>query len=228
MKKLAILTHVYNAAKATQEQVDAWSTLSHRETELLEFLVADDCSDQALRLRTYGLPLRLFRIPTDIPWNMAGAKNLLHSQSSAEWLLFFDIDNRINPVLLGTLARQVDQLDPGIIYLFPWILLGEEQAQPHINTFLIHRETLDEIGGFDEDFCGHYGYEDVVFHLIAERKGFQRSLLTGFPFVAHVAPTPDLNRDLSRNQTLGSQKIALPEYPLGPKIRFEWYEVNTK
>ncbi len=226
MKKLAILTHVYNAAKATQEQVDSWSTLSHRDTEAIEFLIADDCSDAPLKLRTYGLPLRLFRIPTDIPWNMAGAKNLLHSKSTAEWLLFFDVDNRINPSLLGLLAGQLDKLDPRVIYLFPWILNGEEQPQPHINTFLIHRSTLDVVGGFDEDFCGHYGYEDVVFHLIAERKGFLRGLLQGFPFVAHVAPTPDLDRDLTRNQTLGSQKIALPEYPMGSKIRFEWYEVK--
>lgn len=227
MKKLAVITHVYNAAKATQEQVDSWAQIPHLKTSLMEFLIADDCSDEPLRLKSYGLPLRLFRIPTDIPWNMAGAKNLLHSQSTAEWLLFFDVDNRVEPNLLGLLAESVDRLNPKTIYLFPWILNGEVQAQPHINTFLIHRDALDVIGGFDEDFCGHYGYEDVIFHILLERLGFNRELLSDIPFVAYVAPTPGLSRDLTRNQKLGTEKIAMPQYPMGPKIRFEWYEVKT-
>lgn len=224
-KKLAVLIHIYNAQQVTQEQVDAWATLSHAQTEIMEFLVADDCSSTPLELRSYGLPLRLFRITTDIPWNMAGAKNLLHAKSTAEWLLFFDVDNRADPALLAQLAQQVDQLDPNTIYMFPWILDGREQEQPHINTFLIHRTALDRIGGFDEDFCGHYGYEDVLFHHVAQRAGIGRVLLLGVLFVAHVGPTLGLSRDVTRNQALANAKASEPHYQVGPKLRYHWQEV---
>ena len=224
-KKLAVALHVYNGRLAIQEQVDAWATLSHLQTEVMEFLVADDCSSMPLELRSYGLPLRLFRITTDIPWNMAGAKNLLHAKSRAEWLLFFDVDNRADPALLAHLANQVDQLDANTIYMFPWILGGEEQEQPHINTFLIHRGTLDRMGGFDEDFCGHYGYEDVLFHHVAQRMGIARVLMRGIPFVAAIGATEGLSRDAVRNQALANAKASQPDYQVGPKLRFHWQEV---
>ena len=224
MKKLAILIHVYNAQQVTQEQVDAWATLSHQVTESLEFLIADDCSEQPLQLRRYGLPLRLLRITTDIPWNMAGAKNLLHAQSTAPWLLFFDVDNRVKPEQLGQLCAMLDQLDTKTIYMFPWILDGAEQEQPHINTFLIHRDTLESMGGFDEDYCGHYGYEDVLFHHLAERRGLPRVLMQGMPFVAHIGPTLGLSRDTTRNQALTAHKANDPHYQVGPRLRFDWCE----
>ncbi len=225
MKKLAILIHVYNAQVVTQEQVDSWAELSHRDTESIEFLIADDCSSVPLQLRRYGLPLRQFRITTDIPWNMAGAKNLLHAKSTADWLLFFDVDNRVAPSLLVRLAKFLDQLDQSTIYMFPWILNGQEQEQPHINTFLIHRSTLDELGGFDEDFCGHYGYEDVLFQYLARRRGMKYVLLSDMPFIAHIGPTEGLNRDLSRNQEICAMKANDPGYRVGSKIRFNWVEI---
>jgi GT2 family glycosyltransferase len=178
-----------------------------------------------LQLRRYGLPLRQFRITTDIPWNMAGAKNLLHEKSTAEWLLYFDVDNRVDPQQLAMLALQVGQLDAKTVYWFPWILHGEEQAQPHINTFAIHRDTLERLGGFDEDFCGYYGLEDVLFHHIAQKHGVQRVVLQGMPFVAHIGATEGLSRDTSRNQALANAKGADPEYRVGQRIRFHWQEI---
>ena len=34
---------------------------------------------------------------------------------------------------------------------------------PHINTFMISRWGYFRAGGFDEDFSGHHGFEDVLF-----------------------------------------------------------------
>lgn len=222
MKKLALLTHVYNSPEAAQGQVDAWATLTHQQTEALEFIIVDDCSDEPLSLRSYNLPLRLFRITTDIPWNMAGAKNLLLSKSTAEWLLFFDVDNRPTPTDIAGLSQALTQLDRQTVYMFPW-KNGQPGVESHINTFLVHREVVQSAGGFDEDFCGHYGYEDVYFHYVLQRLGHNRVILANVPFEQGSARTEGLSRDSERNKALATRKYNANERP-GPALRFQWIE----
>jgi len=220
------MTHVYNAPQAAQIQVDGWASLSHSQTESLEFLLVDDCSQTPLELRGYGLPLRLLRITTDIPWNMAGAKNLLVSQSTADWLLFFDVDNRAEPTDIAALSLSLPQLDPRTVYMFPW-KNGTPGVEMHINTFLISREVVENAGGFDEDFCGHYGYEDVYFHYVLQRLGYNRVMLTNVPFVQGLARTEDLNRDAERNKELAARKFNAGELPM-QGLRFNWIEQRVR
>ena len=225
-KKLAVMTHVYNAPQAAQAQVDGWASLSHLQTESLEFLMVDDCSQTPLDLRGYGLPLRLLRITRDIPWNMAGAKNLLLAQSSADWLLFFDVDNRAEPAALAALAQSLDQLDPRKVHMFPW-KNWTPGVEMHINTFLIRRELVEAAGGFDEDFCGHYGYEDVYFHAVVQSLGFGRVMLTNMPFEQGTARTEGLSRDAERNKELALRKFNTGELPK-PGLRFTWVEQRVR
>jgi len=40
--------------------------------------------------------------------------------------------------------------------------LGREDSNSH-NIYLIHKEDFEIIGGYDEDFSGNYGYDDLHF-----------------------------------------------------------------
>lgn len=224
MPELALLTHVYNSQEAVEGQLDNLRKLDDSVLGRLEVLVVDDCSDQHLAVKAPELPLRTFRITTDIPWNMAGAKNLLRSQASAPWLLYFDIDNMLPASQIQILVNSLGALNTETVYMFQRIHDGM-QVDSHINTFLIHRKVLEAVGGFDEDFCGHYGYEDVFFHYLVGQKGFNRVLLNDLTFIQGSARTETLNRDLERNNALTQGKVARKEGTSERQLRFEWVEL---
>lgn len=223
MAELALLTHVYNAQAAVEGHIANWQLLDQADLERLEIRVVDDCSDVPLSVNRAALPLRTFRITTDIPWNMAGAKNLLRMQSSAPWLLFFDVDNMLPAPDLHRLIVSLPSLQAQTIYMFARTHDGVA-VDSHINTFLIHRDVLNAVGGFDEDFCGHYGFEDVYFHHLAVRKGFNRVLLVDLTFLQGNARTETLDRDLSRNDALAQGKASRNEDTAPRQLRFEWIE----
>lgn len=228
-KKLALLTHVYNAGASVRRQIENWKSLPQAILDQIEILIVDDFSDPPLHLEIDPgmLPIRLFRILTDIPWNMAGAKNLLRRQASAPWQLYFDIDNHLPHEEFIRLFLGLDGLSPNTAYMFRRIMAGEE-VDPHINSFLIHRDALNKAGGFDEDFCGHYGYEDVLFHHVLTLKGIDRVLLHDMAFIQALnAATLTLDRDLSRNNALIQQKASTHPDPSPIQVRFLWKEVTA-
>lgn len=223
-KRLAVLTHVFNAAEAVEDQVSTWRTLPPDCREQMEFLVVDDCSDQPLEVDRGDLPLRLLRVTTDIPWNMAGAKNLLRQQSTAPWMLFFDIDNHLPAAGMTMLVQVLDRLNPATLYMFARTMNGQP-VETHINTFLVHRSVVDAVGGFDEDFCGHYGYEDVFFHHLVAQKQFGKILLNDLSFQQKSARIETLDRDLERNKELIESKAAQGLGTSQEQIRFDWVEL---
>ena len=225
-KQLALLTHVYNAATAVARQVDSWRVLPEDILAQIEILIADDYSDIPLSIEKGHLPIRLFRITTDIPWNMAGAKNLLRTQATAPWLLFFDVDNHLPPEQMALLTHALDRLDPANLYMFQRSMEGG-LVDPHINTFLVHRSIVDSVGGFDEDFCGHYGYEDVYFHHLLMQRKIDKVLLNDICYIQAInAATLDLSRDMSRNGQLIQDKSVQGLGTSASQIRFEWHEIG--
>ena len=225
MPKLTLCTHFYNGIDGLNQQLSEWRKLSPKSKELIEILLVDDYSSEKYVIDCDDLPIRLFRVTTDINWNMAGCKNLLKLQAKSNWMLFFDIDNYALSEELDLLIQNINKLDVNNVYMFPRIHNGEF-VDPHINTFLVSKIALDKFNGFDEDFCGNYGFEDVLFHNQVIKYGFNRVLLESVKFYQHKARTNDLNRDLEINQKLIQAKAALgfpnPENP----IRFEWVEIN--
>ena len=221
MTEIAFLTHVFNAQSAVENHLSNFRAMDAADLERLEFLVVDDCSDQPLAVEHDDLPVRTFRITTDIPWNMAGAKNLLRNQAKAPWLLFFDIDNLLPASEIKTLITSLGSLNEQTVYMFQRIY-DDVNVDSHINTFLIHRNVLNAVGGFDEDFCGHYGYEDVFFHHLLVQKGVDRILLMDLTFVQGSARTETLNRDMERNNILTQKKVASKEGTSERQLRFEW------
>ena len=224
-KKLALLTRVYNAAEAVNRQAAIWRQLPPEQLDQLEILIADDYSDTPPDPDRSGLPMRLFRITSDIPWNMAGAKNLLRKQATAPWLLFFDVDNHLPADERLLLLQSLDRLDPAKLYMFKRSMEGQE-VDPHINTFLVHRDVVDAAGGFGEDFCGHYGYEDVFFHHLLMQRKVDRVLLVNMCFIQAVnAATLSLDWDSSRNNALIQAKVARGEGTSPDQLRFSWIDV---
>jgi glycosyltransferase involved in cell wall biosynthesis len=226
LPKITLITQVYNQPDAVARHVASWKSLDPQVARQLEFVVVDDFSDAPLDVpERGGLNLRLFRVTDDIDWNMPGCKNLAALMARADFLLFFDCDNMIAPDGLAALARAVGQLRPDVLYNFRRVLEDGEEMAPHINTLLMSKRGFFQAGGMDEDFSGHYGYEDVHFHHMWRHHVGTELLLSDIAFTQLGYRTSTMSRDTSRNQALIHEKINVQQYRRSTgKLRFNWSE----
>lgn len=203
-----------------------WSEFSPFLRQHLHFLLIDDCSDRVLDpVPPAPLRLTVARVLEDRGWNNAGAKNLGFRLAREGWVFQSDIDHSFDA---GAARRLVEmEKDVDKIYRPHRSRIDRagvlEEIHPHENTFLIHRGTFWQIGGYDEDFSGHYGYEDVLFRNVSEGRWAELEDVT---VTAHVTwSTAGVVRDASRNEKLYKKKLKELKrglYRNGMVLRFRW------
>ncbi len=222
---LSVITHVYNAQAGVDAQLDNWRLLPPQVRESVDLIVIDDHSEVPLTVNAAGLNVRLFRVLDDIDWNMPGCRNLGAMHAAAPWMLYFDVDNILPPVMAERMIQGLPTLDPFTLYVFRRIHDGVEVA-PHINSFLITKRGFYRAGGYDEDFVGHYGFEDVLFRNMWRRYVGKEVMLSDIAFQQKGWRTNDLNRDLTRNQALIQYKAATGFQKPKGVVRFGWEEIT--
>lgn len=224
--KLSVITHVYNEQATMDAHVSFWKSLPPDVLSQVEFLCVDDFSDQPLRIEKGPLNLRLFRVTDDIEWNMPGCKNLAVAMSRADWLLFFDIDNIVDGNGFRSIVGALGSMQRNTMYRFRRVQDGRE-VDSHINTMVLSKWGFYRAGWMDEDFAGHYGYDDVHFHNMWNKYVGNQVLITDIAFQQLNIRTESLNRDQTHNYNLIRRKV-MDEGVRGSvgKIRFNWAEVE--
>ena len=230
MPKLSIISHFYNHPTMVEQQIAHWQSIAPEFLRDIEFILVDDCSEELPTIVRGNLDLRLFRITSDIMWNQAGARNLGTYHASGDWALFFDIDQKLMLDTVPLLLANLDTLQKQTMYyLRIKELIDVTVNQPlsnHPNTFLVPLADFKVMGRYDEDFTGHYGYEDLYLPRVWEAAGGKRAMLnTPIFFEDMKFGTGNFNRDLSRNQTLALQKVAAGCRNSPGILRFDWQEV---
>jgi hypothetical protein len=226
MAELTLITHVYNAQQPVDNQLALWKQFSPALRARLSFLVIDDHSDEPLRLDKGDLDLRLVRVDDDIDWNMPGCRNLAATLCETPWMLFFDVDNVCSEASLQRIVDNLPRLDRHRLHVFRRVENGVD-VEPHINSFLITRQGFFKAGGYDEDFSGHYGFEDVAFRMMWRKHVGGEVLLTDIAFEQIAFRTSGLDRDLSRNQALIAQRAAQGMPKPRSMLRFAWGDVTA-
>jgi hypothetical protein len=226
MSRLTIITHVYNAQGPVAQQLALWQQYDPALLAELEFIVIDDHSDELLQVDPGPLKLRLIRVEDDIDWNMPGCRNLAATLAASEWLLFFDVDNVASEASVRKILLALPRLDARRLHVFRRVQDGVD-VEPHINSFLISRQGFWRAGGYDEDFSGHYGFEDVAFRMMWRKHVGTEVLLTDIAFEQIAFRTSGLDRDTARNQLLIQARAAagMPK-PRG-MLRFAWGEAGA-
>jgi 2-polyprenyl-3-methyl-5-hydroxy-6-metoxy-1,4-benzoquinol methylase len=224
--RISVITHVYNEQATMDAHVRLWKSLPREIVSQVEFLCVDDCSDVPLKIDKGHLNIRLFRVTDEIEWNMPGCKNLAVAMSRADWLMFFDVDNIINASGFQRIVASLGTLKQDTMYRFRRVQEGHD-LDSHINTMVLSKNAFFKAGWMDEDFSGHYGFDDVHFHHMWAKCGGKQVLITDIAFEQLNIRTQNLNRDQSHNQALIQRKVLL-EGVRGSvgKIRFSWEEVN--
>ena len=226
MRQLTLVTHVYNAQQPVVHQLQRWHQFDPALLAQLSFLVIDDFSDPPLAINPGPLNLRLLRVHDDIDWNMPGCRNLAATLAGTDWLLFFDIDNVASEADLRKIVDALPRLDRSRLHVFRRTQDGVD-VEPHINSFLITRDGFFRAGGYDEDFCGHYGFEDVLFRMMWRQHVGKEVLLTDIAFEQLGFRTAGLDRDTTRNQALIQARAAAGMPKPRAMLRFAWGEVVT-
>lgn len=231
MPKLTIVTHHYNGHDKAQALVSHMNGLPADIANDIELLVVDDFSDKACQLsNSGGIQLKQLRITDDIAWNQSGARNLGAMLSRSNWLLFFDIDQQPNLSALEKLIKGLSSFESKTMYFFYVSNFIDSnlkiELSVHPNTFMVNKYDFIEFGMYDEDFAGHYGFEDIYLPYVWEKNGGRRIILGNSPFFEDQNfKTSAMNRSIDRNKDLANKKVALGSPRAKSFIRFSWIEI---
>jgi hypothetical protein len=143
--------------------------------------------------------------------------------AEGEWVIASDIDHLLTAEGLERVLSM--EKDPDAVYYFSRRKEDESVKHPHPNSFLIRRKTFWDVGGYDEDFCGHYGKGDLFLRTQFERACTIVKLEQPALIEIDNGATPGLNRMTRRNRWLAKWKrfqFGRGKYRNGRTLRFEW------
>jgi len=218
------------------------SLLRHYETyprdlmRMIMFVLVDDCSPVGIEIPDdIDLNWTLYRVDSDIEWNQAGARNLGATMAPSENLVLTDVDHTFPEALL----RRICETRIPLRRFYKFKRANPDGSKKHsaCNILLLSKGGFFESMGYDEEFCGHYGYEDVAFRHTLAHLGYKLRYLTRR--VRIVSTEIDRNesyhsleRSLEHNERLLQKKLPLIDsrYPLAGHSRrflnFEWHKVG--
>jgi len=228
MIELSLVYPYYNNRANLDRQMELWAHLPRELARRVEYVLVDDGSPQPAAVPpSCPLNLTLVRINEDIPWNQPGARNLGLKLAEGEWAIASDIDHIFPIDGLSQVLSMVK--DPDSVFYFGRRREDGSEKHPHPNSFLILRKTFWSVGGYDEDFCGHYGKDDLFLRKTFERACQIVELKAPALIELNDAATPGMLRKTRRNRRLYKRKLRRLEkgrYQNGRTIRFEWEIVN--
>ena len=137
----------------------------------------------------------VYRIEKDIAWNQPQANNLGFSKIPNEVVLRMDIDHYFT---LDDI-KKVLKIKPKEkeIIKFKRLYKGKRISEGK-NIYLANVNDIVYIGGYNEIFCGNYGYEDGDLMLRMRKAGFTFTISDILCRVDDL-PTRGLNRDTTIN-----------------------------
>ena len=222
--KITIFHTFYNQHSMLSKHFASWT---QHPRDSFEYILVDDCSPETITEECPNANLSIVRVNQDIPWNIAGARNLGFHLAKTEWVFCGDIDHVVTPEA----AKQIlalDLSDPNIVYKFRRISNpdGYIGCEAIINI-LMNRNRFFEVGGYDEDFSGNYGKEETFFRHCLERHRLKLIQCDHISLDWHPksGATHGLKRDKTINGKLFEEKMVSLKrggYKNGTILRFGW------
>lgn len=179
-------------------------------TSRIQFVVVDDGSPLPVQLpKDLELNVLLLRVCQDIAWNQPGARNLGVVLSRSEKVLMTDVDHEFPEETLRYLVGK--KCPPRHMYKPARREWDGEVINPHPNTFLLCRSTFLRYFGYDEEFVGQYGFDDLMFCEWQRYNGTRFLRLPCRYYVVHrkidrEGAYHSLQRDDSHNRRMAERK----------------------
>ncbi len=218
------ISHIfYNQHGMLDLHKSAWET---HDPDRVRYTLIDDASPQPIPTSFRMKSLDIYRVDEDIPWNIAGARNLAFHVAKTEWVLCSDIDHVVTREAL-TKILQLDLSNPNIAYIFNRRRADGYFGVKGIINILMNRKKYFEIGGHDEDYSGHYGREETFFSHCLKHHGIEVIYCEDIVLDWHPKSggTQGLPRDKTFNGVIFDRKMMELQngcYTNGPLLRFTW------
>jgi glycosyltransferase involved in cell wall biosynthesis len=136
----------------------------------IQFVVVDDGSPLPLVIPAgINLNITLYRIVCDITWNQCGARNLGAVYAKAPRLILSDSDHYFPEGLLRDIVNS--RVPHGTVYKFKRVDQEGTAIKKAMNIFYTSKAVFFQSLGYDEEFSGNYGYEDLYFLDLQKRIG---------------------------------------------------------
>ena len=192
----------------------------------IHFILIDDCSPAKIELpEISNMNVSLLRITSDIMWNQGGARNLGAYYAMASKLVMTDVDHVFpERTLAHFIKRKCNYND---IFRFRKFN-GLKKAPTGYNIFLLNKQLFKDFNGYDETFCGHYGYEDVHLFDSFAKSGIEiKKIPYWYPandlIIDRKTEYHSLIRDTKRNlELLQNKRKGLEIWHSKLSLNFEW------
>lgn len=160
---LTLVMPYYKNAGMLREHYRRWDNAAYGSgwpESIAVILVDDGTPPESGPVESVPVPASLrravtaYRVDEDRPWWQHGARNIGAYEAVVGMLLLTDMDHFADLEVLQRCAALADTC----WYRFPRINHKDLSSKPpHPNSWLIHSAAFWDIGGYDEDYCGHYG-----------------------------------------------------------------------
>ena len=168
--RISIIFAYYANRKMFRHQLEQFSAMDLEVLSQIEILVVDDASPNwpaaEVAASFSELPLKVFRLREDRPWNQDAARNIGAFEARGSKLLLTDIDHVIPEETIRLLLDQ--EIINQVHTLARKAHFSAKVIKSHSNSYFMSRQKYWEIGGYDEDFWGTYG-SDVLFRRRIEK-----------------------------------------------------------
>lgn len=252
-KILTVAMLFYNDDNFLVQNIGVWEKFPKSLLSKIKFLIIDDASPRCTAAKVIQensnlADIDVVRITEDKKWNIGGARNLAMTLSSTEYVFLTDSDLTFTSDFLEALFFLVEYARTTffrervelIFTQFPRNFVDSGESKPHPAVMLLSTHAYWKAGGCDEDFVGSYGYTDPHFHWRTNRTPGLKSLnpISVFPAISplvqmekalhvHTSKGAYLDRDLTRNAKLFSEKCAGSRPWSNQYLRFKWkVEIN--
>jgi glycosyltransferase involved in cell wall biosynthesis len=227
MKNCTLVYSFYKNQSAVDAHCAIWNTFDDSIKQRLCIIVVDDGSTPPLKFNINPSITNIhLRVTNDIRWNQPGAKNLAMKFVPTDWAFITDADFLLSRETVLSLLEFTPE--EGAFYQFNRFN-NDQFCHPHPNTFLLRKSDFFSVDGYDEDFCGNYGFDDLFFvekmvrnYQLKVHDGIVLRNDTGFQ-------TPDVIRNHQKNKKLFKKKrqqLLKNRYQPSGMIRFHWEIVH--
>jgi len=170
---LDVIYTYFNQSNLLETYISHWNNnLSKEIRQKINFIIVDDYSTKkaidVIRNENINFNLQCYYITENKGYNTGGARNLGVCKSKNSNILILDFDMVVYESLLQELLKW--EINEQICYRFQQCTIRGFNFEKNkldykvLNSAMYLKKSIYvKAGGYDEDFSGNYGYEDVYF-----------------------------------------------------------------
>jgi len=180
--QLSYVVPVYFNQQSTHTLIDLLSRYNTYAKEVvapIQFVIIDDASPLPITIpKEIQLNISIYRITTDISWNQCGARNLGVVYAKSPKIILSDSDHYFPEKLLRNILKST--IPKKALYKFKRVDHHGSGIGKAMNIFYTSKAIFFQTLGYDEEFCGNYGFEDLHFLDLQKRIGNNIRYFTRF------------------------------------------------